>query len=614
MDGAFWWRLVKNEVLIKEDKQTVLDFIRKLFETIKTKLKNNKARDEELESYPTERELDRNIFHGISFHLELLQANLVIIEMDYVDLDYWEDFSKCLVKEYYHLRKNCHRITFFHFPDETIDYIADWVKNNEFRKKFVEMYPSFSDLKKLLQSGFLGSIVIRPLPIGYFGRTYLKPLSIESFTDFDLSTLTRSKGLVKEFEYYHQILSNGKLVMNTLRDVEINLLGIPLSLTSALWVERCPSAGMCSSSSIYIALDLIKDVFCGFAYASLSKITYIARNQEYSNPLLFHGEGLAAGEMRNTFDKLNLGTHSWIFASGVPFIKSIIGTYLSSGLPVILIVSFFGKKSDPIKEDIMLGSHTLTAIGYHYPEKGVYDRKKQGLLFESMDNLVVQDDIRHPFAVLKFREGNSEIFEFPPYLKEAYRKDYPEIAEFECRLTSIIVALDDLIQLNVSNLIPILEKIRAEILKFKDGEEANFQFFWNIELEEIHRFRQSLINQRESNSGVRGELERQHTPGFSEEAFRFLLKESGPKYFWRVLGWIVFDQNEGDEVEVSDPLIPFIEIHFDASGIAQDISIRRIIFRDVTDKSLIIIKKTIYEYLKSWKQGIPLRIPNDIIE
>ncbi len=514
---------------------------------------------------------------GIASHLFFKGVNTAILEMDYIDLEYWDDFSRCLVKEYYHLRKNCHRIVFFNFDEQTIEILKN--DNN-----------STIDVLGKFQEAFLGYFVVRPLPVGFVSRTVLKPLELNDFekcnkkiSDLDRFPLGQKGSLIARDAFIEELKDKmdntliERCTLRTLRPHRINLFGLQLSVKANIYIERCPSAGVCASSSVYTTLkNLVINRLSNEFIISLSKITYFARNQELSNPAVFpeSESGLTIKEIQTTFEKLNYRTHVWApDVEKIDYPRLIITSYLASKIPVILVVGFVTNKKQKV------GFHALTAVGFHRSNLIEISKIDKKGIFEdpAIDALVVQDDSRFPYSALKFKQGEENQFEVPIIKKlefslkhnscqppceiPAKRVQIASEEEYLCNLIGIIIPVDDLVRLKVTDLLEILDWIKESILSEAINAKQIFKLRWEIDLCEIHRFRKTIIQKKNEYKYL------------SNVEILNLLQDSGPKYFWRCRAHIY---PEKFDYEAKNPPIGF-EIHFDASGIAHEISIRRIL-------------------------------------
>src|SRR6202034_383428 len=104
----------------------------------------------------------------LSDYLLAVNAKSMIIELDYVDGDYLDDFSNYYVKCFKSYQRKCKRLHFF-AKDLSADHVSALVAESA----------RVDDVEKL-QGAYLGFLVARPLPNAVIGRTVLKTYPSDS--------------------------------------------------------------------------------------------------------------------------------------------------------------------------------------------------------------------------------------------------------------------------------------------------------------------------------------------------------------------------------------------------------------------------------------------------
>ena len=95
-------------------------------------------------------------------YFDTLQAETILIENDYVDRDFLEDFAGYYVRCFHKYKSTCTRLHFFTESFATQDFESFLTGENQ------------SLTVELLQNSYLGFIVVKPLPRTIIGRTCLK--------------------------------------------------------------------------------------------------------------------------------------------------------------------------------------------------------------------------------------------------------------------------------------------------------------------------------------------------------------------------------------------------------------------------------------------------------
>jgi hypothetical protein len=85
----------------------------------------------------------------------------IVVEHDYIDRDFLEDFSGYYVRCFSDYKRKCTRLHFFSEKFQQADFDL-----------FLEQFDP--DFKNKLEKSYLGFIVIKPLPQTIIGRTCLK--------------------------------------------------------------------------------------------------------------------------------------------------------------------------------------------------------------------------------------------------------------------------------------------------------------------------------------------------------------------------------------------------------------------------------------------------------
>jgi hypothetical protein len=154
------------------------------------------------EAVKTKRHLD-----FFKSHLERIGLKTIVVECSYIDHDYMEDYAAYYVRCFAPYQRECRRLHFFSNSFKKMDFI-----------RVLQEDGNQSDYK----NGYLGFIVVRPLPFWIFGRTCLKPPPENIPSNFP-----------------------------TLRAYRVNLFGLELKVESLAFQEQDCAVSVCATSALW---------------------------------------------------------------------------------------------------------------------------------------------------------------------------------------------------------------------------------------------------------------------------------------------------------------------------------------------------------------------------
>lgn len=281
-------------------------------------------------------------------YLKDLEARTILLESDYVDRDYLEDYSRYYVKCFNRYGERCARL---HFFSEDFDH--------EVFSKHLLSYDE-SAISSLSKS-YLGFIVVKPLPKTFIGKTCLR----------NYSTVANSNE--------RQVLT---------RKYNVNLFGIPLSVQTVAFQEQDKVISACATTAIWTALQALdtKDIR---NVPSCSEITISAINHINESSNSFPNKGLTNKQILRALDTQKLRNHKINIDSskkdGLDNFFNIVKNYIDSDLPVILGADVHEISDDGLSK---LGGHAVTIVGYKETS--------------STNALYIHDDRIGPFARAEF--------------------------------------------------------------------------------------------------------------------------------------------------------------------------------------------------------------------
>lgn len=264
-------------------------------------------------------------------YMSFLGCKTILMESDYVDRDYLEDYSRYYVKCFTQYGERCARLHFF-----TSEFT-----HSDFSKVLTE----YDDTKgSTLNSNYLGFIVIKPLPKTFIGKTCLK--------------------------VYPNLKSNSDKVVLS-RKYRVSLFGIPLEVDTVAFQEQDKVVSACATTAIWTALQALdsKDLR---QVPSCSEITLAAINYANESSNSFPNKGLNNKQILRALDvcgyrnhKINLDTKT---QEGKSSFISIVQNYTRSKLPIILGTEVFDIDDGVVKKN---DGHAVTVLGF-YKNEAVY--------------------------------------------------------------------------------------------------------------------------------------------------------------------------------------------------------------------------------------------------
>lgn len=287
-------------------------------------------------------------------YLSEINSKTILLEPEYIDKDYLEDYSNYYIKRF---NNSGYKVARIHFFSETFD-INDV---NEALDK-----GSKNPKYKFICSSYLGFIIIKPLPKNFIGKTCLKP--------------------------YESLLSNAN--KNILyKKYDVDLFGLKLSVNSIAFIEQDKVVSACATTAIWSALHALP--FTNVRnIPACSVITMNAINHIEKSNNRFPSKELSNKQMLRALDIEGLRYHTE-FLSDVSLndFWETIRTYIDSSIPIILGGDIY--RIDKNENLTLLAGHAVTIIGYK-------DKENSKALY-------IHDDRLGPFARATFSAENYDL-------------------------------------------------------------------------------------------------------------------------------------------------------------------------------------------------------------
>jgi hypothetical protein len=447
-------------------------------------------------------------------YIDHLNCHTIVVEEEYIDRDYLEDFATYYVRCFNDYKRKCRRLHFFSCEFE----------DKHFRSV---LYGENQTLSEKLKDEYLGFIVLKRLPQTIIGRTCLKHYTEESGRFF---TITDNQ--------------------------KANLFGLKLSVQSLPFQEQDSVVAACATSSLWSAFHKTSRSF-QHSIPSPSAITKQASElisygindkREFPN----HGltiEQMAYAVKKNSMEPLIISFADYkdsseppIFRDKATFVlKSCIYGYLSEKIPIILLLKLY----DNVNRESR-GLHAVTITGFKMGELSSCDPTQIETVLQSsyIDKIYVHDDQIGPFARMEFSEEIILYKNGDKHLGPVLTTTWKDKQGHKGNVYGLPIAI----------LIPIYHKIRIPLPFICDEKVIDFikfvcfitkyypfteKWLWKIKLETVNSYKTRIHENK----------------NLKEEKRIEILTKPLPHYIWVISSFL------GDK--------PVMEMVFDATDLEQ---------------------------------------------
>ena len=285
-----------------------------------------------------------------------LDCKTMLVEQEYVDHDFLDDYASYYAKCFAPYGKLCQRLHFFR--DDLCDLQLDRaiIDNNE-------------DQIERLRKSYLGFVVVKPLPDAIVGRTVVSTYPPDENRRFFPVT----------------------------RDYPVNLFGLELQLKTLASQEQDTVLAACATTALWSAFHKSSDLF-GVVAPTPSEITRSATHYiQNTRPIPTHG--LNVEQMCWAISENGLVPEVYEIGPDLP-LNSVICSYVKAGIPVILGYQIAGNG----------GRHAVTISGYRSEQSRIYDTELMTpeydlrLNGQHISEFYAHDDNLGPFSRLKCLE------------------------------------------------------------------------------------------------------------------------------------------------------------------------------------------------------------------
>jgi hypothetical protein len=295
-----------------------------------------------------------------------LSAKTIVVEREYIDRDYLEDYASYYVRCFQTYQRNCTRLHFFslEFTEEEFSGLLKWNCQGLTVEK--------------LQRSYLGFVVLKPLPQTVVGRTCLKS--------------------------YEEI---GGRSYPILRHYSANLFGISLSVKTLAFQEQDSVAAACATSALWSAFHGTGKLF-QHAIPSPYAITKSASDHISSASRNFPNKGLTLEQMAAAIRSVGLEPY---VVGAQPFfnLKSTLYGYLKGCVPVLMGLRLFEvSDSQPPR---FMGMHAIAITGFRVGNQPNKEHIPFGFKSTAcqITKIYAHDDGVGPFARMEFESEDLTI-------------------------------------------------------------------------------------------------------------------------------------------------------------------------------------------------------------
>jgi len=306
-------------------------------------------------------------------------ASTVVVESEYIDQHYLEDFAEYYARCFYTYKRKCTRVHLFKST-----FVAD-----DLAKLLAGEQAKIS--QESLQESYLGFVVVQPLPETIIGRTCLR-----TYDD-----------------------DNNRRHFPITRKYAVNLFGIKLSVKTLAYQEQDRAVAVCATSALWSVFQGT-GVLWHHPIPSPIEITKTATSQSSPESRTLLQNGLNPQQLANGIR--SVGLEPYIINANVDYVlKTSIYAYLSMGIPVILGFQLIDTTCNPNK---LMGRHAVAVTGFSTGLTAPTPLQQNGFVNRAtqIDKIYVHDDQIGPFARMEFdgNDVNVLVNTAPPQVQQSW--------------------------------------------------------------------------------------------------------------------------------------------------------------------------------------------------
>ncbi|PBJ21587.1 hypothetical protein BSG18_30170 [Pseudomonas ogarae] len=300
--------------------------------------------------------------HRIYFeeYFAVLGAETIVVEHHYIDRDYLEDYAAYYDRCFRDYPRRTKRLHFF-----SVSFDGDALE-----ARLVNTVGSISE--EVLQEGYLGFVVVKPLPQTIIGRTCLKTYPSDE----------------------------GRRHFPSLRLYPVNLFGLELKIHSLAYQEQDSVVAACATSALWTCFQGTGKLFQHIIPPPVEITKWagdlMPENLTAASSRAFPNSGLTATQMAHAVKRIGLepyvvGTTSRYSLNGVVY------AYLRGKIPSILACQLIEQKEG---RWVSKGGHAIAVTGFSIGVTAPADGTASGFKLRAnrIDKIYGHDDQIGPFA------------------------------------------------------------------------------------------------------------------------------------------------------------------------------------------------------------------------
>jgi hypothetical protein len=340
--------------------------------------------------------------HYLYEYLKAIDAKVIVVENEYTDHNYLDDFAAYYVRCFRPYQRRCKRLHFFSVSLDRAAFLS------------LIMGKRSAEEEQRVKDSYLGFVVARPLPDAIVGRTVLATHPSDGNRQHYTCTVEYSA----------------------------NLFGFELKVRSLAFQEQDTVLAACATVSLWCCFNKTRELF-GTPSPTPAEITRVANQViHHARPIPSHG--LIVQQICNAIRQVGLEPEVVQVKPNTP-LPSLLYGHLQMGLPVILGVWIEGR-----------GGHAITLAGYSLRQQRHLNQEVAGGALSipmkglRIDEFYAHDDQIGPFSRLNVNPSAQVADVIYPVTFEGAWKDRPTGKVLNLHPTVVII--------------PVYNKIRVTFL------------------------------------------------------------------------------------------------------------------------------------------------------
>lgn len=469
----------------------------------------------------------KNKIHLIYFreYFENLNAKTILVENEYVDKDFLEDYASYYVRCFSEYKRKCTRLHFFRNEFDLDRFNALLMKED-------------LSLKDSLQQNYLGFIVIKPLPLTIIGRTCLLTYPKESGED-------RNFPIIRKYD--------------------VHLFGIHLSVESLAFQEQDNVVAACATSALWSVLHGTGILF-QHSILSPGEITKAATKQLPIETRTFPNKGLSGEQMAHAIQSVDLEPLLLGINNNAYNLKSSIYAYLRFGIPLILGIDLYDASGSTPN---YLGKHAVAVSGYRLEADQPPNDEDENLELVSskINKIYVHDDQVGPFSRMVLDNQKIELVENDSMksfisMSTSWKTEEIKMGNIRAIPRIILVPLYHKIRIPFETVHETIKYFNAVIERIDEEVPilGNEKIEWDIYLTDVSKIKSEIFNSEQ----------------YAGKYFKKILLKNMPRFIWRATA--LLKQNllidflfDATDIEQGEYFIFAIEYNKDFSSILREI-------------------------------------------